>query len=75
MANIDVGRLKRYIRENWGAPFVVAFILLIAICAGLMICGRQPLADDIAAYAYYALVVGVALQFVFFLKKSERNIE
>ena len=61
-------RLKGYLRENWGAPFIVAFMVMLMAAAGYLCCGLEAVANDIAVYAYYSLVIGVALQFVCYLK-------
>jgi undecaprenyl pyrophosphate phosphatase UppP len=60
--------VKRYVRENWGAPFIVGFIVLLVVAAVSMASGLDALADDVALYAYYALIGGVVLQLVCFLK-------
>jgi heme/copper-type cytochrome/quinol oxidase subunit 4 len=64
-----------YIKENWGAPFVVGFMALLVFAAVSLVMGLAVLADEVAVYAYYALVVGVVLQFVCFLKYGRRNGE
>ena len=50
---------KCYVRENWGSPFIVAFMLLLLSATA---------AASIAVIAFYALVVGGILQLVCFLK-------
>jgi hypothetical protein len=60
--------VKRYVRENWGAPFIVAFMVFLVVAAVSMSTGLDALADDVAVYAYYALIGGVVLQLVCFLK-------
>jgi hypothetical protein len=60
--------VKRYVRENWGAPFIVAFMVFLVVAAVSMATGLDALADDVALYAYYALIGGVVLQLVCFLK-------
>ena len=66
-------RVKGYVKENWGAPFVVGFMALLMIAAVSLLMGFAVLAEEVAVYAYYALVVGVVLQLACFLKyrKSE----
>ncbi len=64
-----MGKLRRYLGGNWGAPFIFGFILLLLTCAGLMVSNRLALADEIAVYAYYMLVIGVLLQIVSFLRR------
>jgi hypothetical protein len=63
-----------YFRENLGAPFIIGFMALLIICAGLLTQGNSSLANDAAVYAYYLLVIGVVLQLASFLKygKSEK---
>ena len=57
-----------YFRENWGAPFVIGFQLLLLVCAGLLIQGDSSFADEVAVYAYYLLVIGVILQLASLLR-------
>jgi len=62
-----------YLKENWGAPFVVGFQVLLLVCAGLLVQGSSGLADEVAVYAYYLLVLGVFLQLASFLKYGKGN--
>jgi len=64
--------VKRYVKENWGSPFIVAFALMLPVAAFLLPTNFFLSAYSIAIYAFYALVVGVILQFVCFVnyKKS-----
>jgi len=66
-------RLRGYLRENWGAPFILGFMLLLMVAAGSLATGLELLANEVAIYAFYALVVGVVLQLVCFLKYGERS--
>jgi hypothetical protein len=68
-------RVKVYVKENWGAPFIVSFIALLMVAAVSLLMNLAVLADEVAVYAYYALVVGVVLQLVCFLKYGKRNGE
>ena len=68
-------RVKVYVRENWGAPFIVGFMLLLMAAAASLSIGLADVANEVAIYAYYALVVGVVLQLVCFLKYNRRNGE
>ncbi len=66
--------MKGYLWENWGAPFVVGFMLLLLTCAGLLVGGRSALADMVAVYAYYLLVAGVVLQLFSFMRhRKDKN--
>jgi len=60
--------LKGYLKDNWGAPFIVIFILLLIVAAIYVAIDLEPLAKNVAVYAYYSLVVAVALQYACFLK-------
>jgi hypothetical protein len=66
-------RTKGYFRENWGAPFILGFMLLLVVAAASLAIGLGFLANEVAIYAYYALVEGVVLQLVCFLKYGERS--
>ena len=61
-------RVKEYVKENWGAPFIVGFMALLIVAAVSLLMDFRVLADEVAVYAYYALVVGVVLQLACFLK-------
>jgi len=61
-------RLKGYLRENWGSPFVVAFMALLMAAAGFLCAGSEGMANELAVYAYYSLVLGVVLQLVCYLR-------
>ena len=56
------GKAKIYVKENWGSPFIVGFMLLLIVAAIHFSTGLSSLADNVAVYAYYALIVGVILQ-------------
>src|SRR3972149_201331 len=62
--------IKIYTRENWGAPFIVSFMLLLSGAAVTLSLGLSALANEVAIYAYYALVVGIVLQLVCFLRND-----
>ena len=68
---INITRIVRYFHQNLGAPFVIFFQLLLLTCAALLIRGYSDLADEVAIYAYYSLVIGVILQLVSFLRHGE----
>jgi heme/copper-type cytochrome/quinol oxidase subunit 4 len=65
---IPIGRLRRYLKENLGAPFVICFMVLLLAAALLLVNGAERAANEVAVYAYYSLVIGVVLQLVCFLK-------
>lgn len=65
---LPLGRIKSYLKENWGAPFVLAFMALLTVAAWLLASGNEALANDVAVYAYYSLVIGVLLQLAAYVK-------
>ena len=62
------GRLRGYLRENWGAPFIITFMTLLLTAAGYLVAGLEKTANLLAEYAYYNLVIGVVLQLICYLK-------
>jgi hypothetical protein len=66
-------RVKAYVRESWGAPFVAAFMFLLVVAAASLMMGLEFFANGVAVFAYFALVVGVVLQLVCFLKYGEKG--
>jgi hypothetical protein len=63
----------RYFRENLGAPSIIAFQVMLLFCAFLLIRGYSALANDVAVYAFYSLVVRVVFQLVSFLRHPEKT--
>jgi hypothetical protein len=53
-----------YLRENLGAPFIIASIVLLLFCAYQLSNGYEIAGNASASYAFYSLVVGAALQVV-----------
>lgn len=66
-------RVKRYFRENLGAPFIIVFQGLLLVCAGLLIVGNAELANGVATGAYFSLVIGVVLQLISFLRHGKEG--
>ncbi len=66
-------KVKGYVKENWGSPFIVGFMFLLIVAAVSLSAGLSSLADNVAVYAYYALVAGVFLQLASFLKYRGKN--
>lgn len=67
-------RAWRYLRENWGAPLVLAFILLLIVSAVDLGFGLSDSANTMAVYAFYLLSAGVALQIASYVKFGEGTI-
>ena len=60
-----------YFLENWGAPFIITFMILLTTATAHLSLGNEPLANKLAEYAYYALVIGVILQLIAYIKYEE----
>ena len=76
ISSVACSKLKAYIKQNWGAPFVFGFILLLVIAAALLATGLSIPAEGVGAFAYFSLVAGVILQFACFLKsEKEKGVE
>ena len=68
-------KVKGYVGENWGSPFIVGFMLFLVVAAVFLSAGFSSLADTVAVYAFYALVAGVFLQLASFLKYRGKSDE
>jgi len=68
---IEPLKIKRYFRENPGVPFIIMFQVLLLVSAGLLVQGGSGLANEVAVYAYYLLVVGVVLQLISFIRHGK----
>jgi len=66
--NVRAPRIKRYFKDNPGAPFIIGFQLLLLACAGSLIQGNSVMANEVAVYAYFLLVIGVILQLVAYIR-------
>ncbi len=62
-----------YLTENWGAPFIVAFMILLITAAIYLAYGNEAKANKLAEYAYYNLVIGVLLQLVSLIKEERKS--
>jgi hypothetical protein len=65
-------KIKNYFRREWGAPFVIGFVVLLIVAATSTSLGLETLAKEVANYAYFALLFAVALQLASFLR-NDRN--
>ena len=65
--------VKGYMKENWGAPFIFAFISLLVTAAFSLSMGLTILADVIAIFSYCTLVVGVILQLFCFFEIPQKE--
>ncbi len=70
---MKLDRLRNYFRSNPGASFIVAFQVLLASAAVLFVFGNPSVTNEVAIYAFYALVVGVAIQIVLVIREERRR--
>jgi|YelNatPaOPRAMG01_1025707.scaffolds.fasta_scaffold158617_2 predicted tellurium resistance membrane protein TerC len=70
---IPIGRIINYLKENWGAPFIICFMILLMVAALFLAEGVELVANEIAVYAYYFLVAGVILQLICYLKYGPKE--
>ena len=66
-------RLRSYFRENWGAPAIICFMVLLLVAALFLAGDMEEIADAIAVCAYYFLVAGVILQIICYVKFGSRK--
>jgi hypothetical protein len=73
LGNKIIHNTKCYVTENWGSPFIVAFMLLLLSSAISLSLGSSNFANSTSIFAFYALVIGVILQLVCFLKYRKES--
>lgn len=67
--------IKSYVKSNPGAPLIISFIVLLIFSAVSLVQGNSAFANELAIYAYYALVGGVVLQIASFVIKRSKEGE
>jgi hypothetical protein len=66
-------KLKNYVKENWGVPFIMLFMLLLVVAVTLSVMGLGLSAEVVGAIAYFTLFTGVVIQFACFLKYDKKR--
>lgn len=61
-------RVLRYFRKKPGSVFIIAFQVLLLAAALFLIRGDHTLANEMAVYGYYSLVVGVVFQLAMLIR-------
>jgi hypothetical protein len=64
---------RQRLRSDWGAYFIIGFIVILLIAVSFYIIGSVQLAESIANYAYYALVIGVVLKILGFAIEKHKK--
>jgi hypothetical protein len=68
-----LNKVKRYVKKNWGSPFIAGFLFLLIGAAVSTSAGLSSLANTLAVYTFYALIGGVILQLICYLKYSPHD--
>ncbi len=66
-------RAQAYIKEKPSAPFIIAFMALLVICAFLLIFKSEKMAEQVANIAYFSLVIGVGIEIYHMIKHGEHD--
>jgi hypothetical protein len=74
-SNSFLGIIEEHTKENWGAPFVICFMLFLAPAAVSLSYGWSSLTNEIAFFAFYTLVTGLFLQITCFLRNARKSAE
>ena len=76
-----LAKLKKFSIENWGFPFISAFLILLLVAAVLLVSGSAIGSQDLANYAdaaaivaYFSLLVGAILQIICFSRNRKTGI-
>lgn len=65
--------ILRYFRDNLGTSFIIAFMMLLITCAALLAIENEKMANELAVYAYYSLVIGVLLQLTSYVREKRKK--
>ena len=65
--------LLRNIKASPGVPFIIAFMILLILAAIYLAIGLEPVANKLAEYAYYMLVVGVILELIVLIRSRDEG--
>ena len=68
-------KIREYVTKNWGAPFIIGFICLLIVAAGLLATGLATQAEVVGALSYFTLAAGLILQFACFLRYEDKQGE
>ncbi len=67
-----MGRLSRYFRNNPGSLLIVVFQILLVSAAVLAEVGHRLMADEVAIYAFYTLVLGISVSVYSAIRASRK---
>ena len=66
-------KLRHYFRRNPGSLFIVAFQILIVSAGALLASGNPIVANEVANYAFYSVVIGVAIYIIQLFRERKRH--
>lgn len=69
----NLPKAQAYIKERPSAPFIIAFMVLLIICAFLLIFKAEKAAEQLANIAYFSLVVGVGIELYQMIKYGKHD--
>jgi hypothetical protein len=69
----NLPRARAYIKEKPSAPFIIAFMVFLMICAFLLIFKAEKAAEQLANIAYFSLVIGVGIEVYRMIKYGEQD--
>lgn len=69
-----LAKLQAFTIEDWSYLFIAGFFALIVAAAALLAGGSEFVAEPVANCAYFALAVGVILQFASFRKQRKHEV-
>ena len=66
-------RLKRYFTANPGTLFILAFQILLISAVVLLESRGAGYANEIASYAFYGLIIGLAIQIGIVIREERKR--
>jgi hypothetical protein len=66
-------KIRKYVTKKWWAPFIIGFICLLVVAAGLLAMGLVAQAEVVGALSYFTLVAGLIIHFACFLRHENRK--
>jgi len=73
VSNTILIKLPKLIKENWGTFFIVIFMVLLIAATFSKSLKLNPLTDILAFLSYCGLIIGVILNFIYFIKYYNKN--
>ena len=68
-------KTKTYVKDNWGLPFIITFMFLLAFAAISFSLGFSIVSDNVSVFAFYSLFIGVILQIICSVKYQKNEVK